>query len=281
MQQESAPFFTVSFLDYPEFLYAHSFVSPNYRFSSRRYRFLEIVYVTKGGFSINLDGTDFYAKKGDCMVILPGTMATLVSDTKYDRHAHLSVGVQCSLESVPGKKPDLRRHIFSFPVQTKPQITHPEEFAALFEKLIKAHNENKKNLVSGLFLQLCSIISANEGTAVHASKSAYTRKIRDYIENNYQNQITIPLLANYLSITPEYASNVFKRETGETIISYLNRKRIGIAKELLQRRGISIQAVAEQVGIVNVAYFSRLFKKTEGISPSEYRSSLQREYIGY
>ncbi len=273
--------FTVSLLNFPKFLYAHSFSSPNYRFSSRQYQFLEIVYVTKGRIQMVLDGTEYYAEKGDCLVIRPGTMADLVSDCRFNQHAHLSVGIECAMEISEGEVPPKDEHSFVFTFRTKPRLALPETFSSLFEGLIHAYNQNEMNLATGLFLQLCSMLSPEDGTSAQHKSSAYTRKIKDYIEHNYQKRITIPFLADYLSITPEYASSVFRRETGETIIAYLNRKRIRVAKDLLQNRSISIQYVAEQVGIPDDAYFSRLFKKEEGISPREYRSTLQRAYISY
>jgi iron complex transport system substrate-binding protein len=273
--------FTVSFLNFPKFLYAHSFSSPNYRFSSRQYQFLEIVYVTQGRIQMILDGTEYYAEKGDCLVIRPGTMADLVSDCSFSRHAHLSVGIECAMESSEGEVPPKDEHSFVFTFRTKSRLALPETFSSLFEELIHAYQQSETNLATGLFLQLCSILSPKEGPSAQHKSSAYTRKIKDYIEHNYQKHITIPFLADYLSITPEYASSVFRRETGETIITYLNRTRIRVAKDLLQNRSISIQYIAEQVGIPDDAYFSRLFKKEEGISPREYRSTLQRAYISY
>jgi len=134
----------------------------------------------------------------------------------------------------------------------------------------------------GLYFQLCGTLQDDANiTDTKNTSIIYTKKIIDYINNNLTEKITIPKLAKYLSITPEYASSIFKSTTNETIINYINRLRIKKAKEILERGGVSIEYTAIMVGIYNPTYFSRMFKKYVGISPSEYKISIQRKFINY
>lgn len=68
-----------------------------------------------------------------------------------------------------------------------------------------------------------------------------------------------------------YFSTLFKKETGQNFMDYLTELRISKAKELLCGEELSVQDVAEQVGYRDLKYFSRLFKKLTGVSPSDYK----------
>lgn len=78
-------------------------------------------------------------------------------------------------------------------------------------------------------------------------------------------------LAKELHYTNAYVCTVFKQKYGMTIHDYMNLYRIAKAKELLQNTEDSLASIAERVGYENDSYFSRVFKKSEGISPSDYR----------
>ena len=66
-------------------------------------------------------------------------------------------------------------------------------------------------------------------------------------------------------------STLFKKETGQNFLDYLTELRISKAKELLCGETLSVQDVAETVGYSDLKYFSRLFKKATGVSPSDYK----------
>ena len=87
--------------------------------------------------------------------------------------------------------------------------------------------------------------------------------------------LTADLSLNHLSsiqnISPAYLSNIFHKETGDTLTDFVNKKRISYAKRLLDTTNMQIQAVAQRCGIVDIHYFSRIFKKQVGCTPKEYR----------
>ena len=74
-----------------------------------------------------------------------------------------------------------------------------------------------------------------------------------------------------MQLNPVYCGALFSQETGQTILQYTNRLRITKAKELLHFTNDSVSEIAAEVGIEDLYYFSRLFKKLVGMSPSEYR----------
>lgn len=74
-------------------------------------------------------------------------------------------------------------------------------------------------------------------------------------------------------ISKSYLSSLFKKETDMTITDYVNHKRIQYASVLLSTTHLQIQTVAQHCGMMDVQYFSRLFKKIKGESPVEYRQN--------
>ena len=70
-----------------------------------------------------------------------------------------------------------------------------------------------------------------------------------------------------------YFSRLFKKETGEGVIDYINKVRIERAKVLLRNTDLKSSEICSMVGVLDSKYFSKLFKKMEGLTPSEYRDS--------
>lgn len=93
----------------------------------------------------------------------------------------------------------------------------------------------------------------------------------DYIEKNYQNsELTLQMLCKYLSMSPSYFSAIFKKETGETFVEALTKKRMQVAKNLLKYTSLKNYEIAEKIGFSDAHYFSQTFKKYIGKTPKEY-----------
>lgn len=94
------------------------------------------------------------------------------------------------------------------------------------------------------------------------------------IELDITADLSLKMLAKESNVSPNYFSALFKKETGETLTEYVNRKRVEYAKSLLKGTSLQIQTVAQHSGILDLHYFCRLFKKHTGKTPSEYREGL-------
>lgn len=96
----------------------------------------------------------------------------------------------------------------------------------------------------------------------------------DYIKNNYNKDITLDKVANEFNLSPYYFSRTFKEFTGENYSEYVTNIRIEKAKEMLKKQNLSIKEICFKVGYNDPNYFSRVFKKVERISPTEYKYNL-------
>lgn len=95
-------------------------------------------------------------------------------------------------------------------------------------------------------------------------------KLKQYVDNHYNDNLTLTNLAEKFHFNPNYLSQMFKNKTGENLSKYIENIRIGKAKELLSRMQVTIVDVAFHVGYNDANYFSKVFKKETGISPSDY-----------
>ena len=94
-----------------------------------------------------------------------------------------------------------------------------------------------------------------------------------YIDEHYNHDISLKIVADYVFLNANYFSTLFKEETGINFIDYLIDTRIVAAKKLLNLPGVKVYEVARTVGYEEVVSFNRAFKKIVGITPKEYVSS--------
>ncbi len=97
-------------------------------------------------------------------------------------------------------------------------------------------------------------------------------KIIQYIDENYNLQLTVEDLSTKFSLSEFYFSRLFKEYKDVSFVDYLTEVRIKKAIEIMQNDNISIKEVSYMVGYNDPNYFSRVFKKVTGLSPSEYRN---------
>lgn len=105
--------------------------------------------------------------------------------------------------------------------------------------------------------------------------SSLIQKTVNHIDFYYARQISLKSLAEEFCVSPSYLSGLFRKEVGITLTDYIRKIRIERSLILLNTSVLSIQEIAEQVGFLDVNYFTRTFKKYHGISPKKYRESIQ------
>lgn len=116
--------------------------------------------------------------------------------------------------------------------------------------------------------------NGREAEEDNPANSFIVRKALDYIEENYRQKLKLLDVADQIYVSQWHLSKLLNRYTGKSFSELLNNVRVERAKELLDDPALRISDVAEEVGFLDVAHFSRVFKKQTGISANEYRNSL-------
>lgn len=124
------------------------------------------------------------------------------------------------------------------------------------------------------FLGKTEAVCRGMATARNRESESVVAKAKAYIDENYQKDISLDDVSRMVDISPYYFSKLFKQEQGENFIEYLTRTRMKNARQLLKNQGYSIKEVCAMCGYSDSNYFSRVFKKYEGVTPSEYRERL-------
>ncbi|GCF92662.1 hypothetical protein NRIC_05530 [Enterococcus florum] len=104
----------------------------------------------------------------------------------------------------------------------------------------------------------------------------YIKEIQHYIEQHYQQNITLDFLSQQFNFSKYHLSREFKKYIGQPPIDYLIEHRIQIAKELLVTTKLSIDEISQEIGIANASHFFYLFNKKEHTSPSKFRNTLPK-----
>ena len=143
-------------------------------------------------------------------------------------------------------------------------------FATKIEQLPSV--SNTVELMSEMFRSYCRLVRR------HALKnySLIVQKTILLIDSDLAADLSLSTLAESQSVSPGYLSTIFRRETGKTVSGYIRDKRIKHAMHLLGTTKLQIQTVALHCGIMDMQYFSKIFKKHTGKTPKEYREQAKQ-----
>lgn len=167
--------------------------------------------------------------------------------------------------------------------------------SALLRDIHTAHNLNiTAELEDGVHIKIDKSLSAEEilkhilstlETLIKQLQSSHPdiksiKIIKQYIDLNYDKKLKLEDLAELVYLSPAYLGIMFKRETGQNLSDYIADIRIDKSQELLKDITYNINEVSEIVGYKDTRYFSKLFKKTVGVTPTQYRKLFMRNDTG-
>ncbi|ABV64344.1 ABC transporter substrate-binding protein [Bacillus pumilus] len=146
----------------------------------------------------------------------------------------------------------------------------------LWKKNDSVHSFQCQLLFQSLILKLLTLHQHKVGDTAQA-----LLKTKQYINDHSDEPIRLATLAKMAGISPNHYSEQFKKQFGQSVTDYVTRKRLTRAKQLIAQGHNKLRNIAQEIGYQDPYYFSRLFKKKTGITPSQYMKSRQRKIIAY
>ncbi len=251
---------------------------------------MEIVYVQEGEYIESVDFEEYHVKKGDIVLINP---SVLHSFRQFDDKRTVFRTVIFNMNLLTGNSTDacsikyfmpFAENSFLSPVVISPEHPSYAEIQSRVQNMISVYDEKgdcfeirlKAEVYSLFYILFRDVFVSESGNS--SVKEVTTKNIKaiiDYINENYMNNITIDELAETVNLSKHYFMRFFKRYMGMTCIEYINDYRLNIASNLLLTTRVQITEVAASIGITNLSYFNRIFKKKFHMTPKEYRNSVQ------
>jgi YesN/AraC family two-component response regulator len=135
---------------------------------------------------------------------------------------------------------------------------------------------NKESLFKNIQL-LSSFACVDKNEIYTGSIQELAEHIHEDIQKNYKEHLTLSGLAEKYHVDASYISRTFSKKYGETMMAYITRLRVEKAMELIAKSEKSLEEISFEVGYDDYNYFSRVFKKYQGVRPSEYRQQITKE----
>lgn len=247
-----------------------------------KHDFIEIGIILKGEGVYHLNDEYVPVKEGDVLIFNPG----------IGHESIIREGEEGRLEYFIGLADVSFCHMRENQIELKDggNVLHTSgktrrEIFQLCEKMEKENTERKpgsyfmlKAYLTQLLLHIVreeiEPVPAMKGREFESTGKKYVAaQIADYLDEHYAEKISLDQIAANMYLSPYYISKIFKSEIGESPIHYLIRVRLEHAKELLElKEDFGIAEIAEKVGYDDAYHFSKLFKKTYGMSPLKYRN---------
>jgi AraC-like DNA-binding protein len=168
--------------------------------------------------------------------------------------------------------------LFDFQLPQYGEISQKELVDQIFQQLVLLGNERTPDytLKQQILFQEFLLLLQKQALQIPTATEKVCEGALKYIKNNFKNAVNMTEMSSHLHFHPDYITRCVQKTIGITPSQYLNQYRISQAKRLLSTSNNKISSICRDVGIEDQGYFSKLFKKMEGMSPGEYRRIVHR-----
>jgi AraC-like DNA-binding protein len=266
--------------------YIYCFNTSNgYNFNSHIHKCYEFIHILHGHFLYTVEGTDYILSDGDFIMTTPSELHafSFPEECDYQREfLHIYPGF---LKDYPDLLDSLNSreigYFNRFPVETVKKYGIDKIFLGIEECCTNVTPETDLLVLTyaiQLIAKIKQVLRDESPAHQNVTLNKKANAVCDYIDCNYKKNISLNTIADALFISPEYMSRIFKKETGMTVKTYLNMRRITHAKSLIMQ-GQSISNTFRECGFEDYSTFYRAFVKYVGISPDEFRKTHNKKQI--
>ncbi|HBQ26052.1 MAG TPA: AraC family transcriptional regulator [Syntrophomonas sp.] len=259
--------------------------------NSNRHEFFEMVYVKKGNAVFEIAQKPLHIGPNDIIIIKPNQLHKLTVKSEAGCEfivLNFSFATRNNIEFSKVPLKDFLNFVSGQETGEfiKLKVSQKNNIILLLNKIIierECKDLGSEFLNSLMVLELFVLISRALKMEWEDSIKLKSPKVKElieisvnYIDNNFERNISLGDIAQYVFLSPSYFTKAFKDEMGISPISYLLKKRIERAKELLTETDTKICDIALSIGFSNQQRFSELFKKYTAITPLQYTKKFKK-----
>lgn len=273
----------------------YNVLAPGWKINMRVIFDYELLFIKEGHAQIIIDDKRYSAGPGDAFIFRPRQRhAIFVSENEYlvQPHIHFDLTYYEDRENVmisfsdlaeipPEQQTHFRRDVLDEFFSPFPSYFHASNGTymeqLLFDIIHAMENPRPFNEVylSHVFLRLWEqvLLEVTYTTRRPISPDSSVMLVRQYIEQNDNKPLTLEELSTALHFSQSYIFRIFKKNFNISPMQYHTVLRVQRAKQMIRYTNLSITEIAEAVGFDSPQNFSRVFKKTDGHPPSDYRKT--------
>lgn len=240
------------------------------------------IYLTSGTANMNIGSSSFTIRKGECLIVPAGQV---FSFSKLD----INKGFLCNFHNdiIIGKfgKSDLLQDFEFLSVYGNPHIRldnqSSKQVLQLLQRIYSDYSKSGlKNIdiIQSYFIALLCEINLTYNPLSNSKQTSainITNKFKQFLFSNIKEKHLVTDYAAMMNITPNHLNKAVKAITSKSPTKWIDETLVLEAKVLLYQTTHSINEVATDIGIFDPSYFSRLFKKYEGVTPLEFRKRIE------
>lgn len=268
-------------------------ITPDFVDQMEVHDFWELVYIESGDALITSDNEKIPASAGDLFFHKPGEVHAIESiNGSYIRAYFISFSSASEITKLFNRLKITIRHEQKTMLKklrdealtlydNKPEY---EKQADFYSDKLKADTPTGAQQLfrmhfEELLISVIRLIENKENVFFYESKKELDafifQKLTEKVKSSLYSDLSIPVLCSELGCGRTYLSILFKKNTGDTIINYYNTLKINEAKKLIEEGILPLSEISEKLNFSTQYYFSRVFKKVEGVTPTEYKANLK------
>lgn len=241
----------------------HFYCNSDYRVERENFDSILITHIIRGSFSFLINGQEQTVKSGETAVIDCFKAHTYYTNDSFEAYwLHINGS---NTESLFAELTDRFGNMITFNNQIELQIKE------IYHLIKNNESISESNMSLKIYRLIISLFNANEN---NICGNTIIQTAINYMNQNYQNRLTVENIAAQINMSPSQFSRQFKKQTGTSPYDYLLSIRLTKAKELLKNTSLPISEISYQTGFANESNFICFFKKHEGMSPLKFRNIL-------
>ncbi len=284
------------FLSFDRIALAHSLIADEYCYSLNNIGYgiygkppvnggiLEIGFVEQNPVFLSGELGEFLVEENGIFIIPPNSSFSVSSKEKgLHRHTSVEFLIRCHTRQTDRFSPPSQKR-FTLPLYIPPSSDNSEIFNLIRNIACAGTAQLQRNYFEEcadfmlLIHKLCERVqNAGGADTVSPGNRRHCARAKAYISENINRKLSVADVASAIGVSKNYLTNVFSSSEGIPLTEYINRSKLSYMMVLIRRYGYTLSQAGKHVGLTDVNYISRIFKRYYGMTVTEYKRNLETQ----